>query len=121
MQKLTDKQLDHFRDMLERLRIELRESLDLSTDASRTVALDQTMVGRLSRMDALQQQQMSHASKAAYRKRLVAVEQALRLLDNGEYGWCEQCGELIDTRRLEIKPESARCIGCQQRNETGET
>lgn len=119
MQKLTDKQLNHFRTRLEILRVELRELLDISTDASRTVALDQTMVGRLSRMDALQQQQMSHASRAAYRKRLVAVEQSLRLLDDGEYGWCEQCGELIDARRLEIKPESARCIGCQQLSETG--
>ena len=119
MQKLTDKQLDYFRDMLERLRIELRELLDISTDASRTVVLDQTMVGRLSRMDALQQQQMSQASRAAYRKHLVAVEQALRSLDDGGYGWCERCGELIDTRRLEIKPESVRCIGCQQLSETG--
>jgi DnaK suppressor protein len=72
-------------------------------------------------MDALQQQQMSHASRAAYRKRLVAVEQALRSLDEGNYGWCEQCGELIDSRRLEVKPESALCIGCQQLIETGET
>jgi|TARA_R110001592_G_scaffold113452_1_gene312543 RNA polymerase-binding transcription factor len=119
MQMLTDKQLDHFRDMLEHSRLELRELLNISTEASRTVALDQTMVGRLSRMDALQQQQMSHASRAAYRKRLVAVEQALQSLDDGEYGWCEQCGELIDTRRLEIKPESVRCIGCQQLSETG--
>ena len=119
MQKLTDKQLDYFRDMLERLRIELRELLDISTDASRTVVLDQTMVGRLSRMDERQQQQMSQASRAAYRKRLVAVEQALRSLDDGGYGWCERCGELIDTRRLEIKPESVRCIGCQQLSETG--
>ena len=120
MQNLTEKQLNHFRGMLERLRIELRELLDISTGASQTVTLDQTTVGRLSRMDALQQQQMSHASRAAYRKRLVAVEQALRSLDEGEYGWCEQCGELIDVRRLEIKPESARCIGCQQLSESGE-
>ena len=69
-------------------------------------------------MQKLTNKQLDHF---AYRKRLVAVEQALRLLDDGEYGWCEQCGELIDTRRLEIKPESARCIGCQQRSETGET
>ncbi|WP_438950844.1 TraR/DksA family transcriptional regulator [Porticoccus sp.] len=118
MQNLPDKQLNHFRDILESLRVELSELLDISTGASQTVTLDQTTVGKLSRMDALQQQQMCHASRSAYRKRLVAVERALQSLDQGEYGWCEQCGELIDSRRLEIKPESARCIGCQQLSET---
>ena len=56
---------------------------------------------------------MSQASRAAYRVRLQAVERALKLFESGDYGYCEDCGESIDPRRLEIKPESVYCLGCQ--------
>lgn len=100
------------------LREELRQALDMASSSSEVVTLDQSRVGRLSRMDAMQQQQMSQASRTAYRGRLQAVEQALALLSSGEYGWCEQCGEPVDLRRLEVKPESTLCLGCQQQSET---
>lgn len=124
MDELTDKQLNGFRQSLMNIREELLVLLDISAEAGEAVVLDQTKVGRLSRMDALQQQQMSNACRAGYKKRLVEVQYALSVLEQGdtclsgssscEYGWCEQCGELIDIHRLEVKPESRYCLGCQQ-------
>lgn len=128
MDELTDKQLNGFRQSLMNTREELLVLLDISAEAGEAVVLDQTRVGRLSRMDALQQQQMSNACRAGYKKRLVEVQHALSVLEQGDsglcgsgscdYGWCEQCGELIDIHRLKIKPESRFCVGCQQATET---
>jgi DnaK suppressor protein len=72
------------------------------------VALDQQAVGRLSRQDALMSQSMARATQArrdAERRRLTA---ALARLEDGEYGYCEACGEPIAPRRLELDPAAAR-------------
>ncbi|WP_297774302.1 TraR/DksA C4-type zinc finger protein [uncultured Roseovarius sp.] len=77
-----------------------------------TVELDQQAVGRLSRMDALQNQAMAKAGQSrreAQRRRLQA---ALSRMDEGEYGYCEDCGEDIALGRLEIDPAATRCVSC---------
>lgn len=119
MEPLTDEQIAYFRDSLLQLREELRQSLAMSASAADSVALDQSRVGRLSRMDAMQQQQMQRATRSACQQRLRAVEHALTLMAEGEYGWCERCGEEIDPRRLQVRPESALCLACQGLSESG--
>tara|TARA_R110001592_G_scaffold356455_2_gene658331 strand:- start:24763 stop:25134 length:372 start_codon:yes stop_codon:yes gene_type:complete len=119
MGELTDKQLNGFRQSLLRIREELLGQLDMSAELGETVVLDQTKVGRLSRIDALQQQQMSNACRMGYQKRLVNVLHALSVMEQGdtslcEYGYCEECGELIGIPRLEVMPESRLCVGCQE-------
>jgi DnaK suppressor protein len=117
MEELTDKQLSSFRQSLMTIRDDLHLVLEISEASGETVVLDQSKVGRLSRVDALQQQQMSNACRIGYRKRLLAVEHALSAMDQGDYGWCESCGELIDIRRLDVRPESSLCVVCQEKSE----
>lgn len=117
MDNLTEKQLKSFGRSLKALHDELLMLLDISSESGDTVELDQTKVGRLSRMDAMQQQEMSHACRAGYQKRLKDVQLALLNLKQGEYGWCDHCGENIDVRRLEVKPESRFCVKCQESQE----
>lgn len=50
------------------------------------VALDQQMVGRLSRMDALQQQAMAQATSTRRKSQIVRIEAALKRYGEGEYG-----------------------------------
>ncbi len=76
------------------------------------VALDQQSVGRLSRMDAMQQQAMAQAQERARAAELARIEQALRRIDEGDYGWCVTCGELIAPKRLEVDASVAVCIAC---------
>jgi DnaK suppressor protein len=76
------------------------------------VELDQVKVGRLSRMDALQQQAMLDASHARNRVERERLRRALLRLDSGEYGYCSQCGEAIPIARLEVDPASVLCVGC---------
>lgn len=117
MDNLTEKQLKSFGRSLKALHDELLMLLDISSESGDPIELDQTKVGRLSRMDAMQQQEMSHACRAGYQKRLKDAQRALLNIEQGEYGWCEHCGDNIDVRRLEVKPESKFCVKCQESQE----
>jgi DnaK suppressor protein len=77
-----------------------------------TVELDQQSVGRLSRMDAMQQQEMARAEARRRTSDLARIDQALKRVEQDEYGWCGECGEPIAIGRLEIDPAAALCIGC---------
>ena len=109
--------------MDEKLRIQFRERLhqeaadlraaDSDTSEDRApVELDQTSVGRLSRMDAMQQQAMAAAQSRRRTGRLQAIERALRRIEEDEFGWCEECGEEIPLGRLDLDPTAARCVDC---------
>ncbi len=93
---------------------------DLETQSAETaenrsaVQLDQQSVGRLSRMDAMQQQEMSKAQEASRQRDLLRIEQALRRLDAGEYGECGSCGNPLPEGRLAIDPMAETCVACAQ-------
>lgn len=98
--------------LLEQLKIEL-ESLEVSATESRgPVELDQSRIGRLSRMDALQGQAMDNAIAARRRQKLIAIEAALDRLREKEFGYCVKCGDEIAMRRLELDPTVATCMAC---------
>lgn len=91
------------------------EILALSRGASedrKPVGLDQQSVGRLSRQDSLQVQAMAKAAEARRAQELRRIDAALRRLEEGEYGYCVECGEAIEARRLGIDPAAPRCAGC---------
>lgn len=77
-----------------------------------TVTLDQQLVGRLSRMDAMQQQAMANATHVRRQQTRARITAALARLDAGDFGWCEECGEAIPEGRLDLDPTLARCVGC---------
>jgi DnaK suppressor protein len=101
-----------FRRKLLALRTELNALEQTGADAAQTVELDQTRVGRLSRMDAMQAQAMSKASNQRRAETLVAIEAALKRIERGDYGECRDCGAYINPRRLEFDPTARLCIGC---------
>ena len=83
-----------------------------STDATKPVELDQQAVGRLSRMDALQNQAMAQAQarrRQVERQRIMA---ALQRIEDGEYGFCTDCGEAVEPARLKADPTIPRCLDC---------
>ena len=100
---------------LQARRAELEALSKGAAEARAPVALDQQSVGRLSRMDAMQQQAMNQATEAARRRDLVRVEAAERRLRDGDYGWCADCGEAIADARLAIDPMAERCVACAGR------
>ena len=100
--------------LLKARRDELESLSSLSKDARSTVELDQQSVGRLSRMDAMQQQAMNQATERTRQRDLNRIKAAMSRMDDGEYGYCSECGEEIAMRRLEVDPMAERCIKCAQ-------
>lgn len=98
---------------LRALESELRATLEGSVEAAKPVALDQAAVGRVSRVDAIQQQQMVTAGRAKQRARLEMVRAALHRLQANEYGDCAGCGEGVGYARLKARPEAPLCVRCQ--------
>lgn len=106
---------DREREARKRLLAERDALLQASGDtagARATVTLDQQSVGRLSRVDAMQGQEIAKSQEARRQAQLRRIAAALKRLDEGEYGYCATCGEDIAQKRLEIDPAAATCINC---------
>jgi len=114
---LTRVEIEALRSVLEAAVEEMRRSLRTLESASQVVELDQPTMGRLSRVDAIQSQQMAKANRDSTRLRLRQVEAALERLDDEDYGRCRRCEEPIGMARLRIRPEAALCVECQQERE----
>ena len=110
--KMNDTQHGHFRDLLDALRKTLIAQDSIAQDSQKTVALDQQSVGRLSRMDALQQQAMAKATQTRRSQQLSRIDAAFTRIKDGEYGYCTDCGEDIPLKRLELDPTVPTCITC---------
>ena len=105
-------QLAIFEQVLLRQQRDLLALEQTGDEAAKTVELDQTRVGRLSRMDALQAQAMSIETKRRRGIELQQIEAALRRIERDEYGYCVRCGEEIAAARLEHNPAAPLCISC---------
>lgn len=91
---------------------ELEALLSAGAEGSQPVELDQSRVGRLSRMDAMQVQAMSRETERRRRIELTRLRAALGRLDDGTYGECVTCGEAIADKRLDHDPGATVCIDC---------
>ncbi len=106
----SDIDIEYFKKRLIELKDELHTLLDLSQDASSTVVLDQTSVGRLSRMDALQAQAMAEETKRRRKLEIQKIDTALKRMEEGEFGYCIKTGEKIPVERLELDPAAATIV-----------
>lgn len=111
---LTESAIATKRVELEELKRELNARLSASADSAKPVTLDQTAVGRLSRIDSMQSQAMAKASRQGLVVRLSQCDNALEAIERGEYGFCRLCEEPIDAKRLGAKPEAPFCLRCQR-------
>ena len=103
---------DNARAMLLKQKRELEELQKISEESRNTVTLDQQSVGRLSRMDAMQMQEMAQATERQRKLQLEKIESALKRIEQNEYGYCVNCGEEIEEKRLQLDPATLLCINC---------
>lgn len=82
------------------------------SEAASIVELDQTRVGRLSRMDALQGQAMSQERQRRRELQLSRIAAALVRIKQDDYGYCSECGDEIAFQRLKFDPATTLCIHC---------
>lgn len=85
--------------------------LQQGRESREAIAPDKS-IGRLSRLDSMQMQQMALAAKRRLESELLDLEEALRRIAAGKYGRCELCGNDIAAERLEYQPSAVCCVRC---------
>lgn len=109
---MDDQTREEYRQLLLDQQKELLDLKEVSKESTRTVNLDQSSVGRLSRMDAMQSQAMAKENSRRREQQLLRIEAALERIEEGEYGYCASCDEEINRRRLDVDPANPFCVTC---------
>ena len=109
---LKKSDLTKFKTNLLDLKREILELEIASSGLKKPVALDQSSVGRVTRIDAIQQQQMAVESSRRRTDAMRKIEAALLRIQSDEFGICVKCGDDIATARLDIDPTLVKCVNC---------
>jgi len=109
---LEQNQIHDLEKLLLRQQSELLQLKQTGIDAAAVVELDQSRVGRLSRMDALQVQAMSQQRERRREIQLQDIAAALKRIEHDDYGSCAECGEDIALKRLQFNPATSLCFDC---------
>ena len=97
---------------LEKMRREVVHDSQITENERKPVSLDQSTVGRLSRMDALQNQAMALEAERRRSIEMQRIDAAMVRIKEGEFGYCGVCGQNIESKRLEHDPTVTFCIVC---------
>lgn len=109
---MNEADLKRMLEILTERRNALRAESDMGKESRKPVELDQTTQGRLSRMDAMQNQAMAQATERRRMAEIKRIDEAFARVDEDEYGYCLECGDEIAVKRLEINPSASLCINC---------
>ncbi|MEO1206595.1 MAG: TraR/DksA family transcriptional regulator [Pseudomonadota bacterium] len=104
--------LDRFKAQLEARLLELDDLAETGARAAEAVELDQTSVGRVSRIDAIQNQAMAIRQQENRRNERERIEAALKRIEEGAFGRCLECDGDIALKRLAFDPALPTCIAC---------
>lgn len=113
--ELTPEQIGQIRDELQRALTRLERSMKTNGNG-RTTEIDQSAVGRLSRIEALQNQGFTQNLKERERVQLAEILDALQRVENGCFGICGSCRGPIGFERLLVFPEARNCSVCGSGN-----
>lgn len=118
--ELDEDTLNDLREDLERQRAELVNKSKLASNQVRET--DQMQGGRDSIDESTEEQGTSTMLRLADRERnlLAKINAALDRIADGEYGYCEACGEEINVKRLKARPVTDMCIECKSEQEREE-
>lgn len=116
---LTKAQLEKFRATLNERRT------SLITQAQKTLESDMVLSPD-DRFDEVDQASSEYMQAFSFRLRgrekflMDKIELALKKIDEGTYGVCEECEEMIAIKRLQARPEAPLCIQCKEAQEKEE-
>ncbi len=112
---MNQSEIKKLKQILQQIRTDLQELEKISQQAGKTVELDQARTGRLTRMDAMQAQEMAQETGRRRQQKLLMIEVALQKIKADEYGYCTGCDEEIAFARLHIDPSNTLCIHCAEK------
>ena len=112
--KFNKIKIEEIKTKINYLKAEIENLISDNKENEKPVELNQALFGRLSRMDAIQQQELALETKRRRENILIQINNALTRLENGSYGKCFECDEYIPEKRLIFDPLSIKCINCLQ-------
>lgn len=112
MDELNTQELEKITKSLTQLLNELEEITVSTKNDREPVALDQSMVGRLSRMDLMQNQAMQVETGRRRELEVSKIKAALKRIETNDYGYCVSCDDEISIKRLQSDPAVPTCIAC---------
>ncbi|MEM7440179.1 MAG: TraR/DksA C4-type zinc finger protein [Pseudomonadota bacterium] len=109
---ITENEIAKYAAKLREALSNLEAESDARSQDRAVVELDQQMVGRLSRMDALQQQATAKGTQQRRQLEVRRIKAALDRIEEGEFGYCTDCGDALPGARLAMDPAAPRCVSC---------
>jgi DnaK suppressor protein len=113
---VNKRDIKRFKDLLSQQRIEVLRNARKTRDEEATFDTDDLP-------DEFDLASSEYAQSLTFRLRdrekflLSKIDKALKKIDAGEFGVCEECGEEISIKRLEARPVTTLCIRCKEEQE----
>ncbi|GAB6089112.1 TraR/DksA family transcriptional regulator [Spirochaeta dissipatitropha] len=111
---MTQAELQSQRELVVKRIVELTGSLPYLDEETKAIAPSSSL-GRLTRMEALNDKGVNEHIKGQTRITLQKLENALLRIDSGSYGSCVRCGREIPLGRLQLVPEALVCVPCAEK------
>ena len=115
---MNEPQRQHFRQILRAWKQQLMEEVDRTVHHMQDEAAN--FPDPNDRATQESEFTMELRTRDRERKLIKKIDESLEMLDNGEYGYCEECGIEIGVRRLEARPTATLCIDCKSLDEIRE-
>lgn len=109
---MTPQQRKAFKSLIESEIVRLKEELSIAKKDSNTTVTPDNAIGRISRVDAMQNRHISEASFQARKVRIERLKQSLLDVEEEDYGYCQACEEPIPMGRMKLIPEATLCVSC---------
>ena len=104
--------MDTYNQVSRNIRVRSGEILDRSSADKRGVTTHMADVSSDSASHEIGLRQLSEDGDV-----LTLIEDALERLSKGQYGKCQDCGEMISEARLKVRPYAVFCIKCKTKRE----
>ena len=114
MDKVNNMTEEKKAELLEKIKITIQQTerkIESFAEASKPVAPENS-IGRISRMDAINNKSVSEAALRTAKRKLAKLQHALSKLDDPSFGNCSNCSHPIQQKRLMFMPESTLCVRC---------
>ncbi len=111
---MTQEEKEEFRKKLMDSIAETEANIEELKDQTKPIAPEDSL-GRITRMDAINNKSVAEASLRIARGRLAKMRMALEKLDESDFGNCTICGNPIQAKRLMFMPQSTSCVRCAAR------
>jgi DnaK suppressor protein len=115
---MNEHQLQHFRKLLSGWKQQLMEEVDVTIDHMKEDAA--TFADTNDRATQESEFALELRTRDRERKLIRKIEKALKLLEDGDFGYCKECGVEIGLARLEARPTADMCVDCKSIDEQRE-